>query len=272
MNIFKRFRILPTLATNAPIIVVFAGGMGTQILQAAVYFAAQKAGRVVFADLSYFKTPRRIAQVGNKGQLTHWYWQLDHFGLPQSSFNSADGMDVRYSDVVRDGPRMLELGLQALADSGIRGYFKDCGEIGDTLSPGVVGRFLCVHIRRGDYVNVASRLVSNEDFIHHIKKYSGLIENLVVLSDSAIEATFQDAISSYFKQAMFLDNTDSLVAHRIMRCAKILVCSNSTFSLTAATMNPNALIIVPRKWFGDGSEELELPIHSRCSFQILEST
>lgn len=269
MSILKFFRHTAT-SKSLPTVVVFAGGMGTQIIQAAVYFSMKNAGHPVYADLSYFDTEARMAEVGKTGQLTHWFWQLEQFGLSQASFDRAPELDKRNADILRDGPRMLELGLKALSQPNIQKYFNDVANIDDVLPVEVLSSFLCIHIRRGDYVNVASHLISNEEFIGLIKKFSGLIDYAVILSDSPIEPDFRNTITPYFKKAMFLDNIDPYSSHRIMRHARILVCSNSTFSLTAAALNPDALVIIPKQWYAEKDREVEAPIHSRCSFQVLK--
>ena len=56
-----------------------------------------------------------------------------------------------------------------------------------------------------------------------------------------------------------------------MRSARILICSNSQFSLIAAALNPEALVLIPKHWFGDGDRHIEAPIHSRCLFEIMEN-
>jgi hypothetical protein len=272
MNILKFLR-RARADKNLPTVVVFAGGMGTQIFQAAAYFSLKSAGHPVYADLSYFDTEAKIAETGKAGQLTHWFWQLDQFGLPKSSFDRAPAYNKHNADILRDGPRMAELALKALAQAEIRAHFKDVGNVRDTLAEDVLSSFLCIHIRRGDYVNVASHLISDEEFISLIRKFSGLINNAVILSDSPIGPDFRNTISPFFKTTLFLDNIDSYASHRIMRAARILICSNSTFSLTAAALNPNALVFIPKKWV-EGKNRLidEAPLHSRCLFQILENS
>lgn len=253
-----------------PTVIVFAGGMGTQIIQAAVYFSMRDAGQPVYADLSYFNTEARMAEVGNAGQLTHWFWQLEQFGLSQASFEQSPGLSKRNADMLADGPRMLELGLKALSQPDIQKRFKNAVEIGNILPQDVLSSFLCIHIRRGDYVNVASHLISDEEFIGLIRKFAGLIDHAVILSDSPIQADFRSAVSAYFKTVSFLDKIDPYTAHEIMRNARILICSNSTFSLTAAALNPGALVVIPKRWYGDKDSEIEVPIQSRCSFQIMK--
>lgn len=269
MKIPKIFR-RSQASKNLPTVVVFAGGMGTQIIQASVYFSLKNSGHNVYADLSYFDTASRMAEVGKPGQLTHWFWQLDAFGLPKTSFEQAAGLDKNNADLLADGPRMMELGLKALAQPEIQTRFKNAADVLSVLSPEVLGGFLCIHIRRGDYVNVASHLISDAEFNALIKKFSGLINQAVILSDSPIGQDFRDAVSPSFKTTMFLDNLDPYTSHQIMRCARVLICSNSTFSLTAASLNPDALVFIPKQWYGEKDRAVEAPIHARCSFQVMQ--
>jgi hypothetical protein len=55
-----------------------------------------------------------------------------------------------------------------------------------------------------------------------------------------------------------------------MRSARVLVCSNSTFSLTAAALNPDVMAIVPKKWFAEKDREIEAPIHARSTFELMQ--
>jgi len=52
---------------NKPTIVTFTGGMGAQIISAAIYFSMKNSGRPVYAVLSYFDRPESIAVVGKTG-------------------------------------------------------------------------------------------------------------------------------------------------------------------------------------------------------------
>ncbi|MBU0689967.1 MAG: alpha-1,2-fucosyltransferase [Gammaproteobacteria bacterium] len=265
-KIFRRSRTDEYL----PTVVIFAGGMGTQIIQAATYFSLKEAGQPVFADMSYFDTEARMAEVGNAGQLTHWFWQLDQFGLTQESFEKASGLNKRNANLLADGPRMMELGLAALKQPSIQNRFGNSADVGDVLSPDVLANFLCIHIRRGDYVNVASHLIADEEFVRLMKKFSGLVSHAVILSDSPIPEDFRAAVTPYYKSVSFLDNIDPYKSHQIMRSARTLICSNSTFSLTAAMLNPEALVVIPKKWYGGNDSEVEAPIQACCTFQVMK--
>jgi hypothetical protein len=270
MSIFAFFR-RSSIKKNRPTVVVFAGGMGTQIISAAVYFSIKHAGHPVFADVSYFRVPEKLAVAGNAGQLTHWGWQLDPFGLPREAFETRDGLTERNAEMLFDGPRKVELSLEAIARPEIQSLFKIPVGVDDILPAGFSDRFLCMHVRRGDYVNVASHLIADGEFVRLAGKFAGLARHVVVISDSPIDSDFQSAVSQLFKEVLFLDDIDAFAAHRIMRNASILICSNSTFSLTAAVLNSRALAIVPKQWAGGDDRQVEAAIRSRCSFQIMEN-
>lgn len=271
MNILQRLRKRrkPFDPSSGPTIVVFAGGMGTQIIQAAAYFWLKQAGYQVSADLSYFDVEARMSQVGEKGRATHWFWQLDQYGLTRDSFEPASAEGKAKAFMLRDGPEMMQLGLRALAETRIQERFRP-RDPGALQRPAVADQpFLCIHVRRGDYVNVASHLVSDEEFLQLGQKFSGLVGHAVLLSDSPFEADFKQKMGQLFKSVSYLDQLDPYSSHWLMRQARILVCSNSTYSLTAALLNPKALVVMPKRWFGPNDQAIEVPIQELCSFQVM---
>ncbi|MFN7712686.1 MAG: hypothetical protein ACK5OI_09915 [Curvibacter sp.] len=250
-------------------VVVFAGGMGTQIIQAAVYFSLRQAGERVRAALRYFDTEARMSQVGEKGRPTHWFWQLDQYGLTRESFEHANADELSRGYMLADGLEMGLLALPALADPRIQQHFvpRDLGAL--HMPPVASEQFLCIHVRRGDYVNVASHLVTDEEFLDLGRKFSGLVDHAVLLSDSPFEAGFKAQMDGIFRSVSYLDQLDPYSSHWLMRHARILVCSNSTYSLTAALLNPKALVVMPKRWFGPKDQAIEAPIQDLCRFQVM---
>jgi hypothetical protein len=272
MNFIRLIGRFPNTKTK-PTVVTFTGGMGAQIISAAIYFLIKNTGQAVYADLSYFDKPATVAIAGNAGDCSHWSWQLGHFGLLPEAFQTSDKLDKRNSNILNDGPQKLELGLKALSQSEIKNLFKIPDGSNDLpMGEGGTGDFLCMHVRRGDYVNVASHLIADSEFLNVIRKFSGFVNKAVVLSDSPIESDFKSEVTSYFPVVHFLDNTDAFIAHRIMRTARILICSNSQFSLTAAVLNQNALVVIPKQWFGSNDRSIEAPIHACSKFQIMDNS
>lgn len=250
-------------------VITFTGGMGAQIISAAIYYYLKDMGRNAYADLSYFNKAELVARVGNKGEVSHWSWQLSPFGLTPGSFDSLSSYNKKSVNLIEDGPEKSSLAMEALRNPAVQERFAvNCECLGE-LALGY-DNYLCIHVRRGDYVNVASHLVSNEEFFQIATKFKGLVPRLVVVSDSPIEAQFRERISSGYAEAVFLDNIDAFTTHCVMRKARILVCSNSQFSLIAALLNPNGLIVLPKQWLGPGNEALEAPIHAACGFQLLD--
>lgn len=269
MTMLRKLFPLFSKAKTKPAVVTFTGGMGAQIISAAIYYALKDEGREVLADLSYFDKEERVATVGKAGDVSHWPWQLDPFGLSRSSFEEAATYSKRDVALIEDGPQKMMLGLNALKRPKVQERFALADDSDGILPPGFAAGYLCIHVRRGDYVNVASHLISDREFIELTGKFVGLVKYLVVVSDSPIEGAFRLSLSAGYEQVMFLDNADVVTAHRIMRNARILVCSNSQFSLIAALLNTRALVVLPKQWFGQNDRAIEAPIHEACGFQIL---
>lgn len=271
MNLLQRLRKKrKTLdPSNCPTIVVFAGGMGTQIIQAAAYFSLKQAGHEVYGDVSYFDVEARMAQVGEKGRATHWFWQLDQYGLTRDSFEVGGAQVRNTAYIMRDGLEMMQLGLQALGTPEVQQRFMPSVPTNFSLPEVSKQDFLCIHIRRGDYVNVASHLVSDKEFLRLGRKFSGLIRHAVLVSDSPFETDFKQQMDQLFQSVSYLDKLDPYSSHWLMRQARILVCSNSTYSLTAALLNPKALVVMPKRWFGPNDQPIEAPIQELCSFQVM---
>lgn len=280
--LFERYRLrqqrqkLVDLPNNSSIIITMDGGLGTQILQSAAYFDLAMNGKNVFADLSYFDKPFE-SHLGTKGSATHWAWYLDIYDLKVSDFKtlppSREHLRLRgKNQICRLDNRCLtlyEIGLNALSNPNISKLY-GISHPPEILKESLREPFCCIHVRRGDYKNVASYLLPDEDFLLIAKKIS-ILENLVVLSDEEISFHLKSKLRKLYKTVHFLEDISFQEAHVIMRHAKILVCSNSTFSLTAGLLNyQDPFIIIPTQWFGEELRYLEQPLHNRCKFQILD--
>ena len=265
-KIFNKFT-----ASSSPRVITFTGGMGAQIISAAIYYALRDAGEKVLADLSYFDQAPHIANPGTPGDCSRWAWQLDDFGIQQRSLEPVVLARKSKHLCIYDGEVKLRLGIDALRQAKIKARFPVPPQVNDLLPAEFPNNFLCLHIRRGDYVNVASHLVDDEQFIGMAKNFSGLLQGLVVLSDSPIPAKFRASVMPLFNHIAWLEELDAFHAHRLMRQARALVCSNSQFSLTAGLLNTQGLVLLPRKWFGPGHEKMESTVLDNCEFQMLSN-
>ena len=188
--------------TPKKVIITFTGGMGAQILSAAIYFSMRNSGKEVYVDLTYFDTPENIASEGQIGRPSHWAWQLNPFGLMPADFESYAGKKATSEDLIVDGSRKIFLALSALQSKDVQKYFPITNLTTDIFNfEGA--KYVCAHIRRGDYLNVASHLMSDEDFLKSTHKFSSLCETLVVVSDSRISQSLKNSFSNQFKRCVF---------------------------------------------------------------------
>jgi Glycosyl transferase family 11 len=260
---------------NSDVFVTFSGGLGAQIFSAAIYFSLQSKGRTIFADLSYFNQPAKTAIVGNKGEVSQWTYELSEYGLPLQAFATKPIKKAFFKrnmpEIIADGARKVELAIEAIRQREIKDRFpipqniiKECQQITGSND------YLCIHIRRGDYVNVASHLVDDLDFVNLAKSISSFVTHAVVISDSEVSNIVSDKLNALFPNWSIIVGGNLHVAHALIRGAKYLICSNSQFSLSAALLNENGQqIFLPTQWFGDVDTDIQIPINALCRFQIL---
>jgi hypothetical protein len=113
-----------------------------------------------------------------------------------------------------------------------------------------------IHIRRGDYLQVASHIISDNDYMMLLKKIESFIpDTFVIFSDSILGSEFKREIVDTFKhkKVIFCEGNkyQEIDVHNFMRSAKVLVTGNSTFSLTAGFLaNRNSIVFSPIKFYG----------------------
>jgi hypothetical protein len=230
--------------------ITFTGGLGAQILSAAAYFFLKSQNEPVRANFEYFDLAAKVShlqtlgiQVSNKVSL--FGWQLDDLGLNQSNFNSI-GPET---EKILDGPKKGHLAMNGLSKDEIRKLFlipKRAYELKNELYG--EEQFACVHIRRGDYVDVASYLVSDENFFDAIEAVSRLVPKLLILSDSPLSEKLAQRISSLSMNVVTGIGGNPSIGHGLMRLSDILICSNSQYSFSAACLrSKKQLTIIPSK-------------------------
>lgn len=261
----KEIHLINEIDNKRKVVVSFTGGLGNQILSASVYYLYELQGYEVFADLSYFDFSYKTAPVG--GGVSHWGWELDGLGIQKKDFRGIVNID-RSIPVLRDGATKVSMSFKALCFDEIKSRFKRAAlshEIECT-------KYLCVHIRRGDYLNVASHLVEDNYFDDVAPKFRHLVERLVIVSDSPVNLkNFKKISEAYYDRVLILDDAPVHVTHSLMRNANILICSNSQFSLSAGLLSGN-LVLLPKKWFGGDQKLIEDVIGGFSDFTCLNNS
>jgi hypothetical protein len=230
--------------------ITFTGGLGAQILSASAYFYLKSLNKPVRANFEYFDLAAKVAHFQSLGiaftsKVSLFGWQLDDLGLHQSDFYTI-GPET---EKIEDGAKKSQLAMSGLCDDEIRKLFsipKKAHELKEEL----FGKeaFACVHMRRGDYLDVATYVVSDENFFDAIESVSRLAPNLLILSDSPLEDSFQKRVLSLGMQVITGIGGNPSVGHGLMRLSSVLIASNSQYSFSAACLREkNQLTIIPSK-------------------------
>jgi hypothetical protein len=247
--------------------ITFTGGLGAQILSAAAYFYLEKRDKQVRASLDYFKLPPRIAKPGNKGEISIWKWELGAMSIFPERF---DQTSLLGSKIIHDGEEKLQLALKGLSVQSIRDRFFIVEEA-KTAKEAIFGsdKYICAHVRRGDYTNVASFLMPDGAFIKAISMMTKIVTKLLVVTDTEPNTAFMNELRSLQIETHILVGGDVAVTHGLMRLSDILICSNSQLSYTAAALRPSdVLTFMPTKHEAGLNSPTNKFLNSVGDFQI----
>jgi hypothetical protein len=121
--------------------------------------------------------------------------------------------------------------------------------------------YYAVHLRRGDYLQFASKLISDEEVYESFSKLLTVLPlaPIMIISDSQIDTKLINRLSQINDQrvvAVDSNEADQYLSHDLLRRAKILVTSNSTFSLSAALLaRESQLAFLPLEFYTGYREE-----------------
>jgi hypothetical protein len=130
---------------------------------------------------------------------------------------------------------------------------------------------LCMHVRRGDYVNDKNFEVVNNEYYDNALNYISKktkIDKIYVFSD---DIKWCKENIKFENPTMFVGEEYSGIKaeghHVLMRSCKNFIIPNSTYSWWAAWLSDrkDKIVIVPKKWFPDES------IHSKKCIDIVPS-
>jgi hypothetical protein len=234
----------------------FSGGLGAQLYSAAAYYYLEQQGESVIADMNYFNITPRIATM--HGQVSIWKYELEDYNISINNFKQ----DITYEkclEKIDDGMKKGLLGEAGFKSEEIRQKFPINSNsylfIKDVLNN---KDFICLHVRRGDYLNVASYIIPDEKYFNIIKEVSKNIKTIVVVSDTPISQSLKDGLDSLNLNIIYKMGGNIHIIHGIMRLSTILICSNSQFSMTAGFLRDNNLLTyIPRQYTGDPNNDID---------------
>jgi hypothetical protein len=262
--------------------VVFEGGLGSQILPFLEASWLKHLGQPFTVNLSYFDVNKKIST--GKGGADHWSFRLERYGYSLASLQKFGNGDVSQQEIRskrnfdlwtsdfwqfsrRYGPEHLPVNQDA------------CLAFKSSLGLNANSRYSVVHVRRGDYLRVASRIVSDEEWLRALKMIISQVEEFLIISSDSklpketknqvVELASMNRVEVVFLEGGHFDECD---LHDLMREADILIASNSTFSFTAAILGKQGMkSLVPNIFYGDAElEEINVGVRSAGTFFVLD--
>lgn len=262
-------------------IIPIEGGLGAQIFGVMLFkYVSEQISQDVLADVSYFKRAPKLAKLGEG--ISIFEWGLDYYGINKNDYEHD--LPVKPSFI----KRKLGIGsnVEVLTDGTVErndflyksfrvSYEKEFPIRDDhmVLAKKLVGGGLpttVVHLRRGDYLNVASHLVTDLHVVQIIKKLSTLgIRKILFVSDAEVPLSIYKEKVPEIKEWDSIVKGDIYLTHAVMRLARCLVISNSQFSLSAAVLNKDATCFMPKKWFSGKSVDLHQHLHELSDWHMV---
>ena len=255
-------------------VVVIDGGLGNQILGWIKYHTAIEFGKIKNSkeqtrlDLEYFCNPPQ-----NKKGLSYFDWELSEYGIKLENLKSTKRpllFQFSYNHQARNERHLYQLmNLRSWAEYFplTESYFK----LNEKLE--LSKDYVAIHLRRGDYLNVAARIVTVDEVCSVLNRISSLIPtSVLVLSDSEIsDEDFRKILEQLpDKVVRVIVGGDTHAIHGILRQAKFLITSNSAFSLSAAlTMTNNGLAVAPRNFHGSKNSDINEAYHLLSSWTVI---
>ena len=230
----------------ASFVVKFEGGLGAQVIAASAYFWLSRQHEV-YADFSYFdQTPRTVTPSKGRAKsrkVSIWPWELDPFGLNPQDFAKHSSSRVVKTLSDKNNEKSA-LAIRGLCDSEVREKFRVPSFFGRyraregwPLKTGFdqESGYTAIHIRRGDYLNVASWMVGDSTLVDLARKNSQEIEQVVVCSDSHVPQKTIFSLRKSFKTVTVFEpkHANSVETMRLLIHSSVLIGSNSQFSLVA---------------------------------------
>lgn len=258
-------------------LIVFDGGLGSQLLSYFQYEYLQRNGHKPKVNVEYFSV---VENYVNDPNIIRRPWALDRYSIsismlteqtfttPNLNFKIPTNLLFKNNAFYYKKFRELDLSTKLPIDGRALSNFLRNYKVSKD--------YYAIHLRRGDFLTAASVIVSDSEILKLGNTLFSNIEKrpIFIFSDSKVRKTWTSDLEKIgFKQVILCGpgNSDLFVTHDLMRNAKILITSNSTFSLSAGLLaRKDQLTIVPMKFYaGYRDEPVNSAINELSSFSIL---
>lgn len=256
-------------------LVVFEGGLGSQLFSYFQFDYLCNNDKEVEINLEYFNSNNN-----NKIEMTvRRAWALDKYGIT---------LDLLKSQAKKVSKSNSKIPTNLLAVKN-KNYFTKYLDLDlaskfpiDTIwcdnflvENALGANFYAIHIRRGDFLEIASKLITDEEISKLSSKLFTKLPKLPILifSDSDLDIKWiNDFQSIGFDNIKLIDRDtcSDFQVHDLLRSAKILVASNSFFSLSAALLSINdQLAFIPMEFYvGHRDEPINELINKLSKFSV----
>ena len=234
------------------------GGFGSQIICYMQYLTAREQDPSTKCDISFFLHTKSHEMFVS--DVTFREWHLDYFNISLDSLKTNEvrkdkyWFDTDFDDKGRQLAYFFERRIKGIEWKGIFPLAKETLLSLKGIGVDIELDYSVIHIRRGDFVKFSSLLITDNEILELILAVRPIITNKVFLiSDDHFDVLFETKIQESLDgcNLSFISGGDELVMHALMRNAKILITSNSMFSLSAALLQrKGGISILPKNFFG----------------------
>jgi hypothetical protein len=286
---YKKLKALEKIKKANYYTTYFEGGLGSQILSFIEHKnRIDKLNSKCFTDTNYFNNNLVFDQ---EDGVTHWKWRLDHFGIMLEELKKFDSdcdkqiSKLRRPNAIENSEFIVKNNLWT-PNKSINTLLpiKSSKELRNKtfFAGNNVSDYGVVHIRKGDYLRVASKIIGIDDVQKILTSLLCRIpKNLIFISDGFFSTQEREKLNSICNkvngiQIYFFDKTnsssDETLEHDLMRRSKFLLASNSTFSFTAGLLNEekDKLIVFPTSFYGEPFVKLNTQFQIHSKFCILD--
>jgi hypothetical protein len=255
-----------------PKTIVIDGGLGSQILGWIKYQITLETNSKskVRLDTTYFYNQYRK----NITPLTTLFeWELDQYGINLTE--QKKNRFLEYFKFSYDQQAKLEKNLFELMKAKNWSSYFPLSIATESLKNdlGIMSEYCVVHLRRGDYLKVATRVLGVGEVLQLLCKIQHLIpRDVVLISDSELETGNFEEVKRCLprKNIQLLVGRDPHAVHGLMRESSLLIASNSTFSLSAGlTMSRGGVVIFPKDFHGPKRKRINANFNELADWNIL---
>ena len=243
--------------------IYFEGGLGSQILSFIEFQEKiNNLDKPVYVNLDYFLGIN--SDYTDETGLSRWSWKLNHYGIDQSIFkqeNFYKKLFKRYLLARSNSISEVFYNFRETKKQQYENLFPIDQIAISTYLESIVGsknaEYCVVHIRRGDYLNVATKVIAVDEMTRLIQKIRHLLPRIILISsDSYLTSLEKEKLAEClpgFTHKYIEPSESPFLVHDLMRTSKVLIASNSTFSFSAGLLaNDDCLVFFPTKYFGEG--------------------